>query len=344
MKRLHQIYKRIGLTQKEKETLRANLAVLIRERPVMGDVRIRDTARQSNGIWSNIYTLVKYKPIKTMPAIILILLLGIGGGTSFAAEGAIPGDLLYPVKVSVNEPVRGALSFSTEAKAGTEAKLALRRLEEAEALMASGKIDADAYAELEANFEAFAERVANRSAELAEKSNDHAAVETSAGLEVALRAHEQVLNRLSLSGDSTATSSVNTTAAVSLREKVIEHINKSEKVRMDAEARIVAGLSGEATTAATSATLEASSLSNEAGRRAEEAKILLDLNSMIEARSKGNANSSLNVNVGGETSSSNRDQNSEEDEDADEDAEEDVNVESRSEAEIKLDLNTGFSL
>ena len=45
--------------------------------------------------------------IKDM-TIALIIALVLGGGTSFAAEGSLPGDLLYPVKIGVNEEFRRA--------------------------------------------------------------------------------------------------------------------------------------------------------------------------------------------------------------------------------------------
>ena len=40
-----------------------------------------------------------------MGPLILIIILIIGGGASFAAEQAVPGNLLYPVKISINEKV-----------------------------------------------------------------------------------------------------------------------------------------------------------------------------------------------------------------------------------------------
>jgi hypothetical protein len=35
------------------------------------------------------------------------LLIVITGGTTYAAEGALPGDLLYPIKIGVAEPISG---------------------------------------------------------------------------------------------------------------------------------------------------------------------------------------------------------------------------------------------
>src|SRR5438105_2432135 len=42
-------------------------------------------------------------------ALVLIVLFG---GTAYAAEGSLPGDALYPIKIHVTEPLQGAFVFS----------------------------------------------------------------------------------------------------------------------------------------------------------------------------------------------------------------------------------------
>ena len=65
-----------------------------------------------------------------MPIILILALMFGGGGISYAAEGAVPGDALYPIKVSVNEEVRDLVAFSPEAKADWETRRLERRLAE----------------------------------------------------------------------------------------------------------------------------------------------------------------------------------------------------------------------
>ena len=77
-----------------------------------------------------------------MPIIIIVALLLGGGGTSFAAQSSLPGDVLYPVKIHVNEAVRSSLTFSTASKASLETELAEARLKETEELAAEGKMNA----------------------------------------------------------------------------------------------------------------------------------------------------------------------------------------------------------
>ncbi len=73
----------------------------------------------------------------TFAAVILL----VSGGTINASRGALPGDLLYSIKVSVKEPVQELLAFSNKAKASLAAEFATARLEEAETLAVQGRLD-----------------------------------------------------------------------------------------------------------------------------------------------------------------------------------------------------------
>lgn len=93
-------------------------------------------------------------------AFALALVLIVTGGTAYAAHGALPGDLLYPVKVGVNEPVSGALAFTDTAKAAWHADIAETRLAEAETLAEKGTLTASTSEELAVNFSEHADAVA----------------------------------------------------------------------------------------------------------------------------------------------------------------------------------------
>lgn len=106
------------------------------------------------------YTISRFHffSIRFVPVMAAVLIVVLGGGTAYAAQGALPGDLLYPVKISVNERVELALATTPEAKAQAEAKLAERRVAEAEELDATGRLDADITTQLEQAFSEHAER------------------------------------------------------------------------------------------------------------------------------------------------------------------------------------------
>ena len=135
--------------------------------------------------------------------IILIIALVASGGVSFAAENSLPGDALYPIKLSVNENVRAGFTFGSEAKAAYDAKRAEKRLIEAEKLAAEGRLSADAQAQVEANFERFADRVEARIEAIAQKQPEKAAA-IAAQFEAALEAHGAVLAKLASSAQAEA--------------------------------------------------------------------------------------------------------------------------------------------
>lgn len=83
-------------------------------------------------------------------ALLLLVVMSVGG-TSYAAQGSLPGDFLYPVKISVNEQVQAALAVSPVAKAQVHASLAERRLEEAQQLAVRGTLDATTTMEIQQN-------------------------------------------------------------------------------------------------------------------------------------------------------------------------------------------------
>jgi len=56
------------------------------------------------------------------------------------AEQALPGDMLYRVKVNINEEIRGSLSFSATDRAGWETERVARRLAEVRELARTGKL------------------------------------------------------------------------------------------------------------------------------------------------------------------------------------------------------------
>lgn len=111
---------------------------------------------------------------------------------SVAANGSLPGDALYVVKTSINEPVRAALSLSAEAKAKTEASLAVERITELEKLALRGKIDAEVNARLQNAFRAYAEAVQARM----ERLDAEARAEVAAEFETSLKTHASILARI----------------------------------------------------------------------------------------------------------------------------------------------------
>ncbi|MFA6514940.1 MAG: DUF5667 domain-containing protein [Candidatus Paceibacterota bacterium] len=73
--------------------------------------------------------------------VVPLVIILTSSGVVLASEKSLPEDVLYPIKVSVVEPIRGAFTFSSKSKAKYQSNLATERLVEAEMLASSGKLD-----------------------------------------------------------------------------------------------------------------------------------------------------------------------------------------------------------
>lgn len=183
----------IRMTADEKAGIRSRLSAYMTMRPLRGDAASQP-AKQVRGIF-------RLSP-KLMPffAVFLSLLLA-GGGVSYAAERTVPGDVLYPVKVHVNEGVRAALAVNDESKAEWEAERVERRLDEARALLESKDIPSERFDDLEERFAEHEERVEATIDRIEEKKGSEFAVRFSSHLEASLAAHQAILDRLAKEAD-----------------------------------------------------------------------------------------------------------------------------------------------
>lgn len=186
----------VKLRPEETQALQDRVAWYLAQHPVRNanERRLPSWSR-----WSAVVEIVTLKPLalsfKYM-AIVLILALLFGGSASLAAENTVPGDTLYPIKVNVNEEVRGWLTFSQEAKADWQASRAERRLEEAEQLAVQGKLDDSKRAELEVRFEAHAEKFEQDKDRLDGTPPGLLKVSVNSDFEGVLKGHAEVLARL----------------------------------------------------------------------------------------------------------------------------------------------------
>lgn len=179
------------LTKAEKDATRNALVHFIEKHPVRAGGGFRHLLRRP-------FTFIPLPRIP-MPALALLLIFLTGFGASAAAQGALPGDTLYPVKVGVNEEVRSWFALSTESKAKFDAALAARRLEEAEKLAIRGELTDDTRAAIAERFQFHSGRAEDRVRRLQEESRFDAALDANGLLEAVLRAHEPILDKLKIS-------------------------------------------------------------------------------------------------------------------------------------------------
>lgn len=179
------LLRKIRLSAQEKDLLRHQILTFVRQR-----APVRQVMQEGR---SNFLRFLIWERKPVMFGIIVALIIAVSGGTSVAAQGAVPGDFLFPVKIHVVEPVRLAFATSTEAKGKVEADIAAERLAEAEKVSARGELSADVRAKIEANFEEFAKRVEDRIAALEAAGKTEAAADLRANFEVALKVHDRIL-------------------------------------------------------------------------------------------------------------------------------------------------------
>jgi hypothetical protein len=135
--------KDIRLSEAEKARMRANIF----------EVAPQPAARVGY------FTVFDFSTLMTMRSAVALVLVFIlaGSGSAYAAQGSLPGDLLYPIKISVNERVELALATTPKEKLHTEARLAERRVAEAQALDAQGRLDEATSIEIEKEFDKHAQ-------------------------------------------------------------------------------------------------------------------------------------------------------------------------------------------
>ena len=124
---------KIRLTSAEKSAMRAQIFGALKgqslESPELRTVLNRRSP----------YVFMSYHMRMSLAGLLLFVLAGTS--TVSAAQGALPGDLLYPVKVSINEKVEVALAPTQAARAQVQVRLAERRVDEAQTLASQGRLD-----------------------------------------------------------------------------------------------------------------------------------------------------------------------------------------------------------
>lgn len=175
---------RVALSRAEKDAIRGRIESFMRENPAGGGM--------IPSPWvAGRFLVFMHKPV----ALALIVLLALGGGTAYAAEGALPGDALYSVKVDIVEEAVAAVTISDEARVRWDVRRAERRLEEATALATAGRMTVEVETEIEQRFEHVAEAIENRTKRVEEKKGPRAAAVLLAEFEGKLRGYERLLAR-----------------------------------------------------------------------------------------------------------------------------------------------------
>ncbi|MEY4747091.1 MAG: hypothetical protein RLZZ416_140 [Candidatus Parcubacteria bacterium] len=209
------------LSPHERASMRERLKLFVHEHPAAMPLgaRLRSRVRSLD---FRLFSHIRLHPA----ALSLVLVLTAGIGTSYAAEGALPGDALYPLKIHFNESIQGALAVSDEAKAHWNVERTSRRLAEAEALAQQGALTSEAKTDIELGFDTSNGEFDENVRALASATGSAPVVAAAAErLEASLKEHEDALSKMSDAAPQ------NKSALESIRERVRERVQKVGRVR-----------------------------------------------------------------------------------------------------------------
>ena len=161
----------------------------------------------------------------------LVFVLAGAGTASAAAGGALPGDILYSIKININETVKVALASTPASRAQVHAELADARVEEAQALAAQGRLDATATAKLSDNFDEHAKSAQDLVQSIAE-SDPGSAVQITTQLDSTLATNGAVLR--SLGDESADKETKNNSGRFAVR--VLAHVGATGRITAAQEA------------------------------------------------------------------------------------------------------------
>ncbi len=144
----------------------------------------------------SVWGFISHNSKRTVAAGVVIMLALASFGTTYAAENALPGDVLYGVKINVNEEVKSFVAVGDDAKAKVAVSLAKKRLEEAEALSATGKLNANTQSIIKDNFKKHTETIKQKVNSLKVQKNNDAIDDVVSSLASGIKAHESILTSI----------------------------------------------------------------------------------------------------------------------------------------------------
>ncbi len=228
-KQLTKATKHIAFDNKEKEKMRDYLVAYMEYKPIRDDVVLTSATQKDKS-----FSIFSYFHLHHFSGAFMVAVLVATStfGVSYAANDALPGDLLYGVKVNINEEVKTAFMSSDKSRIEWERKRAEMRLSEAAKLASEGRLDAE---KKEKVSRLFAEHTHAVVAQVlaTEKTDPVLAAEMSSEFEDSLDTHEVVLARLAVEDNGTPDDDTR-----DLVEQVHTIAKKVGEIREEAEGQI----------------------------------------------------------------------------------------------------------
>lgn len=211
-----------SLLPQEKEAMKLQVMRFMKEYPVQQPYWMHAMASFLNAT----------PALRAVCLVAMVVLVG-GGSVAFAAQHALPGDLLYPVKTGVTEKVLALTLFSNQAKAEYDINLTQLRLQEAEIIAAQNRLTAQSTQEVRTLLNDHIGDIQDRILLLKRKEDIRLRVELNAKLEAILKAHVDVIGGLAEKKQVD-----NSQALKDILADVKDKADKAAKLRLEDESRL----------------------------------------------------------------------------------------------------------
>ena len=214
MKRFSEQFKKgaegIRLSGVERRDLRERLSAYMEYHPLPEELRSSMPAAKTKRSYVLNFNAWMIGRTAGALAVLFLIILPV------AAERAVPGDTLYPIKVRFNEEVRGTLTFSTYQKVEWETERLERRIAEARLLADAGKLTPEVEAEVTAAVKQHSDAAKEKIESIRESDSDEAAI-----------------------------AEINFTSALDVQSEVLEgHLEKNVQASTSPENKSIAALAG----------------------------------------------------------------------------------------------------
>ncbi len=185
LKKLKTALESIHLSKKEKTSGRKDFLNFMEKNPMTRELPEHGFTH----FFKRFYALTRRPLVAT--ATVMGVFVVTASGISYAAESTVPGDLLYPVKVNVNEQVQGFFQFDSKSKAQWEIDRMNRRLEEVETLTNEGKLDVKIKNDFKQKLDVNTKAVVNHIKELKAEGKEEEAAEIESTFDTVFQIHNE---------------------------------------------------------------------------------------------------------------------------------------------------------
>lgn len=200
------------LSADQKSAGRKQLLQYLQDHPAPSNVRLHSQSKAS--FWS------RWKLLSLATSSLVIILVA-GIGVSYAAEGSLPGDILYPIKKQFTEPIRANLASTPEAKSRWTAEIVKRRLDEAVSLEAKRRLNPEIEASISHEVAEKTEQLHQQLDDLQHSGQIDTASDISSNAQAVLDSRKKLFHDLK----PTLTSSLSTTLSDKASSSALARVN-----------------------------------------------------------------------------------------------------------------------